>query len=151
MHWRLSAALALPAIAVACGGTPPPQPPPADTTPSVQVVSASILTNGCASFGPVNGRLAAEAMHKLVEGCTSVPGGSTRFTVTLQPGGRIELPQGEGQPATIPTCVLKNELRHKVYLQKPCSLEVKLGESSVDLPAAPGTDGGANDGAADAR
>ena len=81
----------------------------------------------------LNSRLAEEAMHRLVDACTSVPGGSTRFTVTLLPGGRIDLTQGPDQPDTIPTCVLKNDLRHRVALPKPCSLVVKLEETSVPL------------------
>ncbi len=75
-------------------------------------------------------------MHKLVDACASVPGGSTKFTVTLLPGGRIELPQGRDQPETIPTCILKNELRHHVSLSKACSLVVKLEEKSVPIVTA---------------
>jgi hypothetical protein len=98
--------------------------------------------NGCATLTGVNGRLAEEAMHKLVDACASVPGGSTRFTLTLLPSGRIELPQSPDQPETIPTCVLKNDLRHRVSLQKPCSLVVKLEETSVTLSTA---DAGSHD------
>jgi hypothetical protein len=111
-------------LAVACSGSP-----------RAQLVSATIATNGCATLTGVNSRLAQEAMQKLVDGCTSVPGGSTKFTVTLLPGGRIELPQGPDQPETIPTCVLKNDLRHRVQLPKACSLVVRLEETSVSVPS----------------
>lgn len=92
------------------------------------------MTNGCVSLGAVNARLAEDAMHRLVEGCAAVPGGTMQFTATLQPGGRIELAQGPGAPDVVPSCALKNELRHKVYLQKPCNLEVKLEETTIHLP-----------------
>jgi hypothetical protein len=136
----------LAALGAACGASssvpsqPPPQPPP--EPPKAQLVSATISTNGCATLTGANSRLAEETMHKLVDACASVPGGSTKFMVTLLPGGRIELPQGPDQPQTIPTCVLKNDLRHKVSLAKPCSLVIKLEETSV--PIVP-TDAGARD------
>jgi hypothetical protein len=128
------------ALGAACAAAPPSPPPP--QPPKAQLVSATIAMNGCATLTGVNGRLAEEAMHKLVDACASVPGGSTRFTLTLLPSGRIELPQSPDQPETIPTCVLKNDLRHRVSLQKPCSLVVKLEETSVSLSTA---DAGSHD------
>ena len=122
----------LAAFGAACAAPPPPPP----EAPRAQLVSSTIVTDSCATLAGANGRLAEEAMQKLVDGCTSVPGGSTRFTVTLLPGGRIELPQGPDQPQTIPMCVLRSELRHRVSLRKPCSLVVKLEETSVPLPPA---------------
>jgi hypothetical protein len=126
----------------ACATAPPP--PPAPEPPKAQLVSATIATNGCATLAGVNSRLAEEAMYKLVDECASVPGGSTKFTVTLLPGGGIELPQGPDQPETIPTCVLRNGFRHRVRLPKPCTLVVKLEQKSVLLPVA---DAGAPDSA----
>jgi hypothetical protein len=121
-------------LGAACAASPPPAPTPPPPEPAkAQLVSATIAVNGCAALAGANSRLAEEAMHRLVDACTSVPGGSTRFTVTLLPGGRIDLTQGPDQPDTIPTCVLKNDLRHRVALPKPCSLVVKLEETSVPL------------------
>ena len=128
---------------VACGSkTPPasstPESAPSSTpssTPNARIVGATVLANECATFGKANAKLAEDAMSRLVEGCTSIPGGSTRFVATLQPGGRIEIAPVEGQPATVPICVLKHELKHKVTLQKACKLEVKLEETSIHLDA----------------
>jgi len=120
------------AVGAACATSPPLPPPP--EPPKAQLVSATIATNGCATLAGVNGRLAEEAMYKLVDECASVPGGSTKFTVTLLPGGGIEFPKGPDQPDTIPTCVLRRGLGHRVRLAKPCSLVVKLEEKSVSLP-----------------
>jgi hypothetical protein len=137
------AAAAVGFVASACPSSPLPA-PPAKPEPQLQLVTATVVTNGCATLGSVNARLAEDAMHKLVEGCGAVPGGATQFSVTLLPGGRIELPQGPNQPEVIPTCVFKNELRHRVYLVKPCSLDIKLAESSVPLPPVAALDGGAD-------
>jgi hypothetical protein len=80
-------------------------------------------------------------MYDLVEGCTSVPGGTVRFHATLRQDGRVEIAAGPGQPELIPTCVLKHSLVHKVRLSGPCGLDVKLDEANVpvtrDAGAAP--------------
>jgi hypothetical protein len=96
-------------------------------------VNATIVANGCQNLGAASGRLAERAMYELVEGCTSVPGGTARFHATLQPGGRIAIAAGPGQPEVIPICVLKHSLLHKVPLTGPCGLDVKLDETSVTV------------------
>jgi hypothetical protein len=121
-------------VGTACATSPPLSPPPEPL--KAQLVSASIAANGCANLSGVNSRLADEAMYRLVDECASVPGGSTTFTVRLLPGGGIEFPPGPDQPETIPTCVLKHDLRHRVHLPKPCSLVVKLEETNVPLSKA---------------
>ena len=109
--------------------------PAASSAPNTRIVGATVLANGCAALGKANAKLAEDAMNRLVESCTSVPGGSIRFVATLEPGGRIEIAPALGQPATVPICVLKHELKHKVALQKACKLEVKLEETSIHLDA----------------
>jgi hypothetical protein len=126
-------------LAMACAAAAPPSSTTPDPTPSssanARIVSATVLANECANLGKVNAKLAEDAMNRLVEGCTAIPGGSIRFVATMQPGGRIEIAPAEGQPATVPICVLKHELKHKVALQKACKLEVRLEESAIHLDA----------------
>jgi hypothetical protein len=109
--------------------------PPATQNPTraAKVVNATIVANGCQNLGAASGRLAERAMYELVEGCTSVPGGTARFHATLQPGGRIAIAAGPGQPEVIQICVLKHSLLHKVPLTGPCGLDVKLDETSVTV------------------
>jgi hypothetical protein len=95
------------------------------------VVNATILTNGCGELGRTNGKLAEQAMYELVEGCSSVPGGSAQFRATLLPGGRIDIAAAAGQPDVVPICVLKHRLVHKVPLANPCRLDVKIEQTSV--------------------
>jgi hypothetical protein len=129
--------------AMACAAAAPPSstttPTTSEPTPSssanARIVSATVLANECANLGKVNAKLAEDAMNRLVEGCTAIPGGSIRFVATMQPGGRIEIAPAEGQPATVPICVLKHELKHKVALQKACKLEVRLEESAIHFDA----------------
>jgi len=98
------------------------------------VVNATILANGCEKqLGHTNGKLAEKAMSELVEGCSSVPGGSAQFGATLQPGGRIEIAAAPGQPDVVPICILKHRLTHKVPLAKPCRLDVKIEQTSVPV------------------
>jgi hypothetical protein len=126
----------------AAGTTPPPplarEPSARESPRAAQVVNATILANGCQNLGRTNGELAEKAMYKLVEGCSSVPGGSARFGATLLPGGRIEIAAAAGQPGLVPICILKHPLVHKVPLANPCRLDVKIEQTSVAL----GADGG---------
>ena len=124
----------------ACGtkraaAPPPALPPPPPAQPKARAVSAIVLMNRCADMGPANAKLAEGAMYQLVEGCSTIAGGTAHFAATLHPGGRIELGPVPGQPETIPICVLKHALTHKVALQKPCTLDVRLEESSVAIQA----------------
>jgi hypothetical protein len=98
---------------------------------AAKVVNATIVTNSCQTLGAESARLAERAMYDLVEGCASVPGGTARFHATLDPGGRIEITAGPGQPQVIPICVLKHSLLHKIRLVSPCGLDVDLEETRV--------------------
>lgn len=146
-------ALALTAVlctSAACASSPPPAtqepPPPTTAEPSAgqsaQLVNATILTNGCQQLGKSNAMLAENAMYHLVEGCTSVPGGSAQFEATLEPGGKIDIAGVSGQPAVVPICILKHSLQHKVPLKAPCHLDVKIEQTSVAMPGDAGTGGG---------
>jgi hypothetical protein len=123
---------------VACGGGVPPaaSAPPGEPVRSAKVVNASIVQSGCQTLGASVARQAERAMYELVEGCASVPGSATQFHATLQPGGRIEIAAGPGQPEVIPTCILKHSLFHHVPLTKPCGLDVKLEEKSLPVGGA---------------
>jgi hypothetical protein len=78
-------------------------------------------------------------MDNLVDGCSSVPGGSVRFSATLLPTGRIEIKPGKGQPDLLPLCVLKHDLTHRVALAKACVLDIRLEEKSMRAPVATAT------------
>ena len=133
-------ALVMSGLGWGCASTAPPRPsqsPPSESAPvsrSAHTVSAVVLVNGCAHFGPENARLAERAMNQLVDGCGSFSGDRVQFTATLLPGGAIQFePRGNGAPA-IPICVLNHPLMHKVRLAKACSLDVELEEGSMDVP-----------------
>jgi hypothetical protein len=109
-----------------------PQSPPARPA---QIVNATILVNSCGELGKTSARLAESAMYQLVEGCTSVPGGSVQFSATLVPGGRVDIQAADaGASDVIPMCILKHPLVHKVPLTKPCNLDVKIEQGTVNLP-----------------
>jgi hypothetical protein len=97
------------------------------------MVNATILANGCHDLGHENARLAERAMYQLVEGCSSVPGGSAEFEATLEPGGGIDIAAAPGQPDVVPICILKHHLQHKVVLTRPCRLDVKIAQTSVPV------------------
>jgi hypothetical protein len=126
------------ALAAGCARSNPPtqspaKGPPAQAAQAAQLVNATILANGCQHLGHENARLAEQAMYQLVEGCSSVPGGSAEFEATLEPGGRIEIAAAPGQPDVVPICILKHSLQHKVALTKPCRLDVKIAQTSVPV------------------
>jgi hypothetical protein len=121
---------------------------PAAPTQTVQAVNATILANGCDELGRTNAKLSEGAMYQLVEGCATVPGGSAEFAATLQPGGRIEISAVAGQPDTVPICILKHSLLHKVPLSRPCRLEVKMQQTSLAVLAVSGDAGARASGAA---
>jgi hypothetical protein len=134
-------------LATACGASPPPpdntpSAPAVPSGPSAQLVNALVLTNGCQALGKQSAMLAENAMNALVEGCTTVPGGSMQFHATLEPGGRIEIAAAPGQPEVVPICILKHALVHRVPLTKPCPLDVKIEQTSVPM----GPPSGAGDG-----
>jgi len=136
---RLVGALAPAAVFLAaCASRPPHDSSPAPG-PSAQLVNAIILANGCQDLGKASAKAAENTMEQLVEDCTSVPGGSARFQATLQPGGRIEIASAgtRDQPDVVPVCILKHSLLHKVPLSRPCRLDVKIEQTSVQMPPLP--------------
>jgi hypothetical protein len=130
-------------VSVACGPSEPahtaPAPAPRQPERSAEVVNATVLANGCQELGKTNAKLAEKAMYELVEGCSTVPGGSSRFSATLLPGGRIDIQAGPGQPDVVPICILKHPLAHQVPLVKPCRLDVKIDQTSLPVVLDAGT------------
>ncbi len=105
--------------------------------PPVSSVSATVVVARCPDAKTMNNRAAQSAIHRLVDPCAAVPGGKAHFSATLLPGGRIELASPSGDPAegVVPTCVLRNNLLHQVYLKKPCTFDVQLEERAAAAPA----------------
>jgi hypothetical protein len=132
----------------ACGSPPSPQTaqtgqsgapdassaPPPSTAGAARAVTAVVLMNRCAHFGVDNARLAQAAINALVDGCTSFAGDRVQFTATLLPGGAIQFEPGPKDSTAIPVCVLNHPLTHRVQLQKACSLDVRLEQTSVIVP-----------------
>lgn len=100
----------------------------ADESPAVGFVDATIMFTNCGKVAKMNARSAQRTMRLLVEACEEVPGGSAEFTATLSPDGRIELAALDGGLGTVPTCVLRHELKHKVAVSKPCTMQVRMTE-----------------------
>jgi len=135
----LLVSLALPG---ACKSHPAvsPTPTPGSVAPApsgsaesnVSIVDASVVVSECPDSKIMNGKMAREAIRKLVDPCAAVPGGSAHFEATLLPDGRVEL---AAPSETVPTCVIKNKLAHKVQLQHPCKFDVKLDERPGSGPA----------------
>ncbi|HSN97189.1 MAG TPA: hypothetical protein VLS89_02790 [Candidatus Nanopelagicales bacterium] len=143
----LSAVILTPLAAAAllglasCSSTPPPAEPakPAEPEPApIALVNATVLATTCPQVTQYNARMAENAIRKLVEPCTKIPGGGARFTATMLPGGKIELGSPEGDPTegVVPMCVVKNQLTHKIFLKKACVFRVELEERPM-TPAQP--------------
>jgi hypothetical protein len=115
--------------------------PPADAPPgpTASMIDVSAVVGHCPDDSKMNSRLADEAIRKLVEPCVKEPGGTARFSVTLKPGGVIELSPSEGAPqgAMVPACALKRELSHKIKLKSACTFEVRVEEHQVPTGAGP--------------
>ena len=105
---------------------------------SVSLVNATVVVAECPDAKTMNNRAAQATIHRLVDPCAMVPGGKAHFAATLLPGGRIELAAPSGDPAegVVPTCVLRHNLLHKVFLKKPCKFDVQLEERRAQAPAA---------------
>jgi hypothetical protein len=108
-------------------------PPPAPTTTPAQSVAAVVVANGCAHLGKANAKLAESAMNQLVDGCGSFKG-SVRFTAQLLADGSIFFQPGPSKAEAIPVCVLEHPLKHKIRLTEPCALDVRLEQSTVQVP-----------------
>jgi hypothetical protein len=126
------------ALLAACSSrkaAPPPEaPPPAPTTAPAQSVVAVVVANGCVHLGKANARLAETAMSQLVDGCSAFRGSPVRFTAQLLTDGSIFFQPGAGKAEAIPVCVLEHPLRHKVKLSESCALDVRLEQSTIQVP-----------------
>lgn len=113
---------------------PAPSASAAPTGKAVAVVEGSILVKECpAKLDPKQAR---KTLDMLAGDCTSVPGGSARFLATLMPGGRIDIAAPDGSDeGTIPICVLKNKLRHRLLIKHSCTFEVQIEQSSARTAA----------------
>jgi len=124
----------------ACSSPPPPAPAPPEepTAPPLSLMNATVIAKTCPDVTRLNARAAENAIKRLVEPCVKIPGGTAHFTATMLPGGRIVLGSPEGDPTegTVPTCVVKNQLTHRILLSKPCEYEVHLEERSIAAPTA---------------
>lgn len=118
----------------ACAGSKQDAAAP-DGTPRIttSLVNASSVVSVCPDGKRMSAKAAAGALQKLVQPCASVPGGRAHFAATLLPGGKIELaaPDGNTAEGVVPTCVLRNALRHNVLLKSPCRFDVQLEERKV--------------------
>lgn len=128
-------------VIAACGPQGPatgPEPAQAkEPVPApIGLMNASVVLGSCPDGPRMDSRSANVAIQKLVEPCSKVPGGAAHFSATLLPGGRIELasPSGDTAAGMVPTCVLQNQLRHRVLLRKPCEFDVTLEERAMQAP-----------------
>ena len=105
--------------------------------PPIGLVDATIMFTDCGVVSNMNATLAQKTMRQLVEACNEVPGGIAQFTATLLVDGRIELATGDGGLGTVPICVLHHELKHKVIVKKPCTMQVQMSERKPSAGAKP--------------
>lgn len=141
---RLASAAMLAALAAlsalpGCGAPPPPQEPaePSEPPPPpIALMNATVVVESCPNVTKYNARMAENAIRKMIEPCTKVPGGAARFTATMVPGGNIKLasPSGDVSEGVVPTCVVTNELTHKVLLRKPCVFRIELEDRTIPQP-----------------
>lgn len=118
---------------------PPDEQSTDDGRPHVSWVRSEVIVSSCPDAAKMSSKQARLAIERLVEPCTTVPGGAAHFAATLLPGGRIELgsPTGDVAEGVVPTCVLKHQLRHLVLLSKPCMFGVQLEARTGSGAAAP--------------
>lgn len=138
-----SAAIVVILVIAACGPQAPatlPEPAearvPEPVSAPLALMNASVVLGTCPDGAKMDSRSANLAIQKLVEPCSKVPGGAAHFSATLLPGGRIELasPSGDTAAGMVPTCVLQNQLRHRVLLRRPCEFDVALEERAMPAP-----------------
>ena len=99
-----------------------------DPNPSIGLVDATMMFTDCGVVSDMNATNAQKTMRQLVEACTEVPGGTAQFVARLLPSGRIELGTVDGGLGTVPICVLRHELKHRVVVKKPCVMQVQMSE-----------------------
>ncbi len=133
------ALLALSMLAPLGCSKPEPVAPVEDQGPDIGIVDATVVIDSCPDAKSMNAKAANAAIRRLVEPCSKIPGGGAHFSTTLMPGGRIMLASPSGDPAegVVPTCVLSNQLTHRVLLKKPCKFDVRLEERKLDTSPAP--------------
>lgn len=132
----LSLGLVVVTAALACARNPEPTRSTApvasssgdDSNPPIGMVDATIMFTDCSVVSNMNAKLAQKTMRQLVEACNEVPGGVAQFSATLHVDGRIELASADGGLGTVPICVLRHELKHKVVVKKPCTMQVQMTE-----------------------
>jgi hypothetical protein len=104
----------------------------AEESPELGFVDATIMFTNCSKVANLNAKSAQRTMRRLVEACEEVPGGAAEFTATLLPDGRIEFAAVDGGLSTVPMCVLRHELKHKVKVSKPCTMHVRMTEKKPE-------------------
>lgn len=118
----------------ACGGAASPATTSEEAEgPAVGLVSSEVVVKSCPDARRINASTAQATIRRLVGPCSGVPGGAAHFSAILMPGSRIELasPEGDHAEGVVPTCALKNQLRHGLALAKPCMLDVRLEERTL--------------------
>jgi hypothetical protein len=105
-----------------------------DSNPPIGMVDATVMFTDCGVVSNMNSKLAQKTMRQLVEACNEVPGGVAQFSATLLVDGRIELSASDGGLGTVPICVLHHELKHKVVVKKPCTMQVQMTERKPSAP-----------------
>ena len=127
------------ALTASCARTKPPEAVTPKPAPPVSQVITSFVVQKCPDAPKMNSRKAETALRQMLSPCDKVPGGSVHFKATLMPGGRIELasPSGEPDDGVVPICALKHTLTHPVFLERPCTFDVRL-EASPRVLAADG-------------
>ena len=116
-------------------GAGPADAPRASTT-DIALVDATTVVGDCPDSSKLDAGAAERTIHRLVEGCDGVPGGSAHFSATLTPNGRIELaaPDGNVAAGVVPTCVLKHQLTHRLPLKAACHLDVRVEQKALAKP-----------------
>lgn len=107
--------------------------------PHVRAVSAVVVADQCAGLPKQEAKHAREAMDRLVDGCRSIPHGTAHFVVVLHPGGILQFGDADpdaGGRGEIPLCAVSQKLTHAVRLTAPCSMDIRLEESTMAGTAA---------------
>jgi hypothetical protein len=126
----VAAVVALAGLVVGCRSGAAPAPATATPAPSgsgrdIALIDTTVVIKDCPESSKLDPAVLDRTLRKFVEGCSSVPGGSTLLSATLAPNGRIELGAPDGM---VPACMLKNPLVHQLPLKLACRTEVRVEE-----------------------